>query len=68
MVVWFQKETSSITGPRHEKKKILWTWYEYKAKVKKYEKQNEEAKTENRSQHVFGEAGIVGSVSYCLQI
>lgn len=51
-----------------KKKKILWTWYEYKAKVKKYEKQNEEAKTENRSQHMFGEAGIVGSVSYCLQI
>lgn len=29
----------------------------------KYEKQNEEAKTEDRSQHMFGEAGMGGGVS-----
>lgn len=70
MVVWFQKETSSITGPRHEKKKkkktlnMIWT----QSQSEKYEKQNEEAKTEDRSQHMFGEAGMGGGVSYYLQI
>lgn len=68
MLVWFQKETSSITGPRHEKKKntmnMIWT----QSQSEKYEKQNEEAKTENRSQHMFGEARMGGGVSYYLQI
>ena len=43
---------------------MIWT----QSQSEKYEKQNEEAKTENRSQHIFGEAGMDGGVSYYLQI
>lgn len=43
---------------------MIWT----QSQSEKYEKQNEEAKTENRSQHMFGEARMGGGVSYYLQI
>ena len=43
---------------------MIWT----QSQSEKYEKQNEAAKTENRSQHIFGEAGMDGGVSYYLQI
>ena len=43
---------------------VIWT----QSQSEKYEKQNEEAKTENRSQHMFGEARMGGGVSYYLQI
>ena len=48
---------------KKKKKKTLnmiWT----QSQSEKYEKQNEEAKTEDRSQHMFGQAGMGVSHSH----